>query len=177
MFCCRKESSYPRPILFACLILAMFTTACSQQTPADSRAADESANRATDAQWSKTAAAKDLEGTVAFYSDDATVLPPNAPVVTGTQAIRATWVPLIAPGLDTSWQVTKVEVSRSGDLRYVVGVHQITANDPQGKPATEHGKLVEVWKKQPDGKWKCVADIFNSDVPLPPPPAPAHKKK
>jgi ketosteroid isomerase-like protein len=29
------------------------------------------------------------------------------------------------------------------------------------------GKMVEVWKKQPNQQWKCVADIFNSDLPMP----------
>jgi ketosteroid isomerase-like protein len=38
----------------------------------------------------------------------------------------------------------------------------------------DRGKLVEVWKKQLDGTWKTVTDIFNSDLP---PPAPPEKKK
>jgi ketosteroid isomerase-like protein len=29
------------------------------------------------------------------------------------------------------------------------------------------GKFLEVWKKQADGKWKCVADTYNSDLPVP----------
>ncbi len=163
----RHENSQ-RPHLIYCLGLAvvLLTAACGQQVPPDSRAADETAIRAADAQWSKTAAAKDLDGTLSYYTDDAKVMPPNAPIATDKQSIRAIWAPLVALGVDVEWQVTKVEVSQSGDLGYVVGVYQITANDPQGKPATEHGKLVEVWKKQPDGKWKCVADIFNSDQSL-----------
>jgi ketosteroid isomerase-like protein len=134
------------------------------------RATDESAIRAADAQWSKTAASKDLDAAVSYYSDEATVLPPNAPMAKDKQTIRAVWAPLVAPGVDTSWQLTKVEVSRSGELGYVVGVYQVKAKDAQGNSSTESGKLVEVWKKQPDGKWKCVADIFNSDMPLPSPP-------
>lgn len=27
------------------------------------------------------------------------------------------------------------------------------------------GKYLTVWKKQPDGNWKIVRDIFNSDKP------------
>lgn len=61
-----------------CLALLLLATACNQQTPADTRAADESAIRDLDAQWSKTAAANDLEGTISYYSDDASLLPPNA---------------------------------------------------------------------------------------------------
>jgi ketosteroid isomerase-like protein len=39
---------------------------------------------------------------------------------------------------------------------------------------SEKGKMVEVWRKQADGKWKCVSDIFNSDMPVA--PAPEAKK-
>src|SRR5437773_6491187 len=41
-----------------------------------------------DAQWSKAAAAKNLEQTIAHYSDDAVVLPPNGPSATTKEAIR-----------------------------------------------------------------------------------------
>ncbi len=47
-------------------------------------------------------------------------------------------------------------------------------NDPQGKQMSDHGKYMVVWRKQADGKWKAVGDMFNSDVPL---PAPPEKKK
>jgi ketosteroid isomerase-like protein len=159
------------------LTLLMLASSCSQQMP-DTRAADESAIRDQDAQWSKAAGANDLESTVSFYSDDASLLPPNAPIAVAKQAIRASWASMLGPGVSISWQVSKVEVARSGDLAYLIGVYQMTTSkDPQGKPVTDHGKLVEVWKKQPDAKWKTVADIFNSDLPPAPPPALPAKKK
>jgi len=40
------------------------------------------------------------------------------------------------------------------------------------EPVGDQGKGVEVWKKQRDGSWKVVLDIFNSDVPAPAPPPP-----
>jgi uncharacterized protein (TIGR02246 family) len=149
-----------------CLALLLLTSACNQQT-ADTRAADESAVRDADAQWAKTAGANDLDGTVSYYTDDASLLPPNAPIATGKQAIRAVWAALLTPDATVSWQVTKAEVARSGELAYVMGVYQITPKDPQGKSMADRGKLVEVWKKQADGKWKTVADIFNSDLAAP----------
>jgi ketosteroid isomerase-like protein len=48
--------------------------------------------------------------------------------------------------------------------------------DPDGKPMKDRGKFIEVWKKQADGKWKVVADMFNSDIPLPAPEPPKKKK-
>jgi uncharacterized protein (TIGR02246 family) len=163
-----------KPVFCGCLALLLFASACNQQTPADTRAADESTIRELEAQWSRTAAANDLEGSVSYYSDDASILPPNAPIASGKQAIRAVWASVLGPGVSLSWQVSKLEVSRSGDLAYVMGVYQFAQKDPQGKPVTDHGKVVEVWKKQADGKWKTVADIFNSDLP---PSAPPEKKQ
>ncbi|MCX6629535.1 MAG: SgcJ/EcaC family oxidoreductase [Candidatus Solibacter sp.] len=170
--CCESRQA-SKLAFWGCLALLGLASACGQQAPPDTRAADESALRALDAQWSKAAAANDLEGTVSYYSDDASLLAPNAPIATGKQAIRAVWASLLGPDVSVSWQVSKVEVSRSGDMAYVMGVYGLTMKDPQGKLETDHGKLLEVWKKQADGNWKTVADIFNSDLPL----APPEKKK
>lgn len=152
-------------ISWGCLALALFVSGCGQQAPKDTRAADETAIRNLDAQWSKTAATKDVDATVSYYSDDASVLAPNAPIASDKQSIRAAWASLLGPDTSLNWQASKVDVARSGDVAYVVGVYQMTMKDPQGKPATDRGKFVEVWKKQADGNWKTVADIFNSDLP------------
>jgi ketosteroid isomerase-like protein len=49
---------------------------------ADCLAADEQTLRDLDDQWSTAAVAKDIDKTVSFYSDDAVVMPPNAPSAT-----------------------------------------------------------------------------------------------
>ena len=159
---------------YGSLALLLIMTGCSQQPVPDTRAADEGAVRDADAQWAKTAGANDLDGTVSYYTDDASMLPPNAPIATGKPAIRAVWATMLTPDTTVSWQVNKAEVARSGELAYVMGTYRIAAKNPQDKSQEDHGKLVEVWKKQGDGKWKTVADIFNSDVPA---PAPVEKKR
>ena len=153
--------------LCGCLALLLIASACTPPPPPDTRAADEAAIRDADAQWAKTAGANDLDGTVAYYVDDASLLPPNAPIANGKQAIRTMWAGLLGPGTSISWRATKVEVARSSDLATIMGTYQLTMNDPQGNPVNDKGKFVEVWKKQADGKWKVVADIFNSDLPMP----------
>jgi ketosteroid isomerase-like protein len=132
----------------------------------------EQALRDLDAQWSAAAGAKNLEKTVSFYSDDAIVMPPNASAATSTEAIRKIWQDLLAsPGLVISWKTGKVEVAKSGDLACLSGAYELTVNDASGKPANDHGKYVEVWEKQSDGKWKCGTDIWNSDLPASAPAA------
>jgi ketosteroid isomerase-like protein len=136
----------------------------------------EPALRDADAAWSKAAGSKDLEKTVSYYSADAIVLPPNAPIATTKEAIRKIWQDMIAsPGLVISWKATKVEVAKSGDLGFVSGTYELTMNDASGKPANERGKYVEVWEKKADGKWKCGTDTWNSDLPASP-SAPTEKQ-
>ena len=130
----------------------------------DTRAADEAAVRAASAEWAKVAAAKDLEKTLSYYADDASMFPPNAPVVTGPDARRKTWTALLAPAeLVFSNAATKVEVARSGDLAYEIGTFQESFKDDKGSPVNLVGKYVVVWKKQPGGQWKAIIDIFNTD--------------
>ncbi len=139
-----------------CLALAADTTAIEQ------------ALRDLDAQWSASAAAKDLHKTVSYYSDDAIVMPPNASAATSSEVIRKVRQDLLAsPGLVISWKTGKVEVAKSGDLACLSGAYELTVNDASGKPVNDHGKYVEVWEKQSDGKWKCGTDIWNSDLPAP----------
>jgi len=35
------------------------------------------------------------------------------------------------------------------------------------EPVGDRGKFVEIWKKQRDGSWRVVLEIFNSDLPAP----------
>jgi uncharacterized protein (TIGR02246 family) len=150
------------------LALLSFMWGCAAPPPPDTRAADERAVREIEAEALKAAAAKDVQGFTSLYADDAALFLPNAPLVTGKDSVRKTWGALFAtPGFSHSFETVKVEVSRGGDLAYASGTYTMTMNDPKGKPVTDKGKYVAVYKKQPDGKWRCVADIGNSDLPAP----------
>ena len=60
-------------------------------------------------------------------------------------------------------------------MGYLYGTYQVSIKDPKGGPAlNDTGKMVEIWRKQPDGKWKCIVDTYNSDLPAP--AAPESKK-
>ena len=154
------------------LTLTLGLAAASVCLAGDTKA--EQALRDADDAWSKAAASKDLDKIVSYYSADAIVLPPNAPIATTKEAIKKVWGDLLAiPGFVISWKATKVEVAKSGDLGFVSGTYEVTMNDASGKPTTDKGKYVEVWEKQADGKWKCGTDTWNSDMPV---SAPAETK-
>jgi uncharacterized protein (TIGR02246 family) len=154
---------------------AFLTTSCAPSAPVDNRAADAAAIQALDEQWSATASRNDLTGTVAFYADDAVLLPPNAPIATDRKSIRESWAAVLGQSPAVSWKASKAEVAKSGELGYLYGTYELSIKDPKGgPPVPDAGKLVEIWKKQADGKWKCIVDTFNSDLPIP--AAPEAKK-
>jgi len=159
-------------LLFSALVMPF--AGCSRATGdaalAKQQAEDEATIRRLDAAWVKAAASKDPDAWVAFYAGNATVLPPNAKTMTDKAAIRKSIADLLSlPNLRLSWEPTKVEVAKSGDLAYLYGAYSMTMTDQQGKPVTDFGKNVEIWKRQSDGSWRCIVDTWNSDLPSTPP--------
>ena len=126
--------------------------------------------RELDAAWSAAAAAKDVDKTMSYYADDAVVFAPNAPAATTRDAIRNLWKEMItSPSTSGGWKTDNVIVASSGDLASVNGTYEFTMNDTSGKPVHDHGNYLAVFKKQADGSWKCVVDMWNSDKPAPTP--------
>lgn len=117
-----------------------------------------------DADWSAASQARNLDKVLSFYSADAVLLPPMAPIATTPKAIHDGWAPMMAANISLSWKATKTEIAKSGDIAYQYGTYVMTTKD-KGKTTTEKGKFVDVWKKQADGSWKCVVDTFNTDAP------------
>lgn len=154
----------------AAFLLVLGTSGCNSvgQPPAsaDTRAADEATIRKLDADWVKAAQTKQVDSWMVFYADDAVVLPPNDKAASGKQSIRKPVNDLLGlPELSISWQPTGVEVAQSGDLAYLYGAYDLSFKDPNGKTVSDKGKNLEIWKKEPDGSWKCVVDTWNSDLP------------
>ncbi|MGA3203538.1 MAG: DUF4440 domain-containing protein [Bryobacteraceae bacterium] len=153
------------------LCLVVFLSACSTQPVADTREADAKAIKDAESAWVKTAAGKNVDAFVAYYTDDASVLMPNAPLLTGKDAIKGSLKPLLD---DTNFSLTflptKVEVAKSGDLAFTQGPYKMSFSDMRGNKFEDEGKYLRVWRKLPDGTWKTVEDTLMTDLPLPPPP-------
>ena len=159
-------------IVLAGIALAGVQVACQNlQQQADPRA-EENTIRQADINWAKAAASKDVEKIVSYYADDGSIYPPNAPAAAGKPAITVAWTGMVnLPGFMVSWVPSRVEVAKSGELGWSAGTYTLTTS-MSGTAANDHGKYVAIWKKQQDGNWKVVADIFNSDMPVAGQPSP-----
>jgi len=162
----RLDKAMKPEVLFLSAYIALLSFAFVDTAAADSKL--EKAVRDADAEWSKVAAAKDLDKTVAFYADDAVVLPPNQPAVTNKDGIRNLWKGFLDTFIDISWKTTRVEVAKSGDMAVLTGTYEMTMKDG----SKDKGKYCEVWQKKAEGKWKVGIDMFSSDLPAQPASSP-----
>ena len=170
---------------FACIGLLVLTAACTSTAP-DTRQADIKAVKGVEAAWVDDIATKDVDKFAGYYSDDASLLMPNAPIITGKENIKAALKPMLAdPNFALTFESTQAEASKGGDFVYTVGTYSMTMSRPKDKtPVTDKGKYLTVFKKQADGSWKAVADMISSDMPAAVerpehkghPPARAHKR-
>lgn len=113
--------------------------------------------------WSAIVNSGDMEAIIAYWDDDALMLPPGSPIIEGKNEIRA-YVESAAsmPGFRITWEPERAFVSESGDMAYMIERNEITFRDDMDRPVTTRGKVVTVWRKNAAGEWKNVVDIWNA---------------
>lgn len=116
-----------------------------------------------DAEWAALASeGLKVEAILSYWTDDAVVLPPGLPAVIGKTALREYILgSLQIPGFNITWSSTDVAFSPDGNLAYMFGENSVTMNGADGKPATTGGRAVTIWRREPDGEWRCAVDIWN----------------
>ncbi|GIT52402.1 MAG: hypothetical protein Ct9H300mP15_26150 [Gemmatimonadota bacterium] len=51
-------------------------------------------------------------------------------------------------------------------MGWTLSVGEITINNPEGPPGRDVVRDFHTWKKQEDGSWKVVVDMWNSELPI-----------
>ncbi len=144
--------------------LAVASLAVHRPSLATDLAAAEAAVRETDAEWAAAARTASVEAWTAFYASDSVILLPDDRLTSDTKTIRHSVSHLLArPQLSVAWSPIKVEVAWSGEQVLVIEAYEVRFDDSRGAPVSDRGRRLEIWKKQADGTWKCVVDIWNLD--------------
>ncbi len=117
----------------------------------------------TDRAWATLAAAAGpVDSVVDYWTADARIILAGQPVLVGADALRQMVTGTRAiPGFRISWSPDSAVVSPAGDFGYTYGANQITAPDSTGTLHTAEGRYIAIWRKEPDGRWRCAAEIYN----------------
>ena len=107
--------------------------------------------------------AHDWDALTAEYTADGWKLPPNQPAVQGRAAIRQLFEKL--PSI-TSFDWRIIDLDGRADLAFVRGAYSITYALP-GAPGlvSDSGKELVILRKQSDGSWLRLGDMWSSDLP------------
>lgn len=103
----------------------------------------------------------DWDAAATYFAADAVRLPMNAPAVRGHAAIRQS---LGAVDSVPDWTIHAIEVETGPALAYARFHFTMTIfvrGSPQ--PFTYTGKQLSVLKRQPDGRWLILTDMWNTD--------------
>ena len=98
-------------------------------------------------------------GVSEIYRNDAWIMAPGAPPITGRQAIESFWYTTAIRGMH-SLELQLMDVESSGDLLFGRGKYTMKNNQNE---FLDIGKFVAIYKKV-NQKWVLYTDIFNSSL-------------
>ena len=103
---------------------------------------------------------------LALLSDDVIIMPPNETVLKGKPAVR-TWYEGFVKQMRTSGlTITDREVLLGGDYATeVAGFEWRLVPVAGGQEIIDRGSYMQVWHRQPDGRWLFSREVWNSGAP------------
>ena len=107
--------------------------------------------------------AKEVDGVLAVYAENAVFMPPNEPVIRGREALKTFFDDLIKSGA-TGLRLNVGEVSGHGPLAYQSGTYEMEVKRATGQGTRDRGKYLFVLRKMGD-TWRYEYSMWNSDLP------------
>jgi uncharacterized protein (TIGR02246 family) len=127
---------------------------------------DVAAIKAMSTAWGQAQTAGDAAALADQYAENAVRLDPNAPMKIGKETIHSALRAYFDQYRDEAVDVAE-DVRVVGDLAFARGTYvaKATPKIPGAAVIDDKGKWVDVYQRQPDGSWKMIVDIWNSDLP------------
>ena len=116
--------------------------------------------------FAKALTAKDAVAAANQYAENASLLPPNEPIVTGRANIQAYWQGAIDAGtIDAT--VKTIDAKSAGNLGYEIGTYTLRFLGPENDTIVEVGKYTEILERNAEGKWISIYGMWSSNEPVP----------
>ena len=123
------------------------------------RAASRRAVQEVDRELSRASDSRNIDAFTALLDTDTVFVSASGPPARGRQAVRVKWGQFFDPaGPSLTWEPFEGEVGSEGDLGYTRGKFLFQGKGDAGKPVTERGEYLSIWRKQQDGAWRLVVD-------------------
>jgi len=107
----------------------------------------------------------DAKAAASNYSEDAIVMMPGEPAWKGRAAILNGLDGFLKAMTMKEGATHTEDVMVGGSMAVETGTFEWTLQPKSGAAVKDKGKYLTVWRRQPDGTWKIVRDINNTDLP------------
>jgi len=115
--------------------------------------------------WIQDLRTKQLEPILKFYAPDAVFLQPNGDRITGSAALRILFQTIMA-NFNSDLTLHSQNLETSGDLAYDSGDFQETLTTiSSGAKISSKGSYVIIYKRQPNGSWQIVQQVWTGTPP------------
>ncbi len=124
-------------------------------------------------QWIDRYLAADLEGLMALYTPDATVMLHGKPAMQGKAAIREFFAASLGKA-EVSFNIDVEQAEIHGNMAYLISKYWMSVRPHDtDQHITDAGRSLLIYKRDSSGQWKIHADIDQAtpDVRWPPSPA------
>ena len=114
----------------------------------------------------KAALAGDWDAVVGLFTEDALLMQPNGPAVQGRSPFKS-WIESFDLTI-TEHAIELIEIDGYGDVAYGQATYvEAMILGGGSEPIREVGKILFIFRRQPDGSWLIAVEMWNSDLPSP----------
>ena len=124
---------------------------------------DRAVLAATTAKLLAAVNASDVGGVLSVWAADGVLMPPNHPSVKGQESLRTYFQDLFSKRkFRFAFSSSFIELVGDTALEHIAYTVTTWALDSE-LPIEDRGKGLHVYRRQHDGAWKLIRDIWNSD--------------
>ena len=129
-------------------------------------AEDVAAIKALGPALDKAALAGDWDAVNSLFTEDVVMMGPNSPIIQGRSELLEV---MKSSGMTVTEHVVElVDVDGYEDIAYGRATWKETFSvESMAEPIKEEGKILGIFRKQPDSSWLIAVWMWNSDLPLP----------
>ena len=149
-------------LVFASIVGMVSLTNCKQETKVEPPKPSVEELGQMNRDFAQALVDGDAEASANFYDENASLLPPNEPMVTGRENIKAYWQAGIDAGI-VGASVKTISADSDGDLAYEIGTFELQIKLENDSIIFDRGKYTEILRRNSDGKWISLYGMWSNN--------------
>lgn len=149
-------------LVFTSILALVSVTSCKQETEQAPQKPTVEELGQMNRDFAQALVDGDAEAAANLYDENASLLPPNEPIITGRENIKAYWQAGIDAGI-VSASVRTISADSDGDLGYEIGTFELQIKLENDSIIVDRGKYTEILRRTPEGKWISLYGMWSNN--------------